>query len=182
MSARHEHGEGEAHDHAHGVGITTAEHLAEHLAELLSPSAAIVCVGNDMCGDDAAGPAVAERLIERTPWALFNTQTVPESFLMKIVSGRPDRILLVDALNFDAPPGSVELFGSDQIEGQGPSTHGPAPLAFLEILQMFHSCRRAVLGIQPAKVDFGEKMTEPVAAAVEMVVQAFLRVAADSRT
>ena len=34
------------------VGITTAEHLAEHLAEFACPSMAVVCVGNEICGDD----------------------------------------------------------------------------------------------------------------------------------
>ena len=158
---------------AGAVGIDTAEHLGEHLAQILTPRSVIVCVGNEMCGDDGAGVAVAQHLADHVPWRVFDTQSVPESFLMKIVECKPDAVVLVDALDFGAPPGSVELFEADRIGGQGPSTHGPAPLAFLELLAMFHPCRQAVLGIQPRQVDFGQPMSKCVRDAAEMVAHAF---------
>ena len=155
------------------IGIDTAEHLAGHLAQVLTPQSVIVCVGNEMCGDDGAGVAVAQHLSGRVPWTLFDTQNVPESFLMKIVECKPGTVVLVDALDFAAPPGSVELFEADRIGGQGPSTHGPAPLAFLELLAMFHPCRQAVLGIQPRQTDFGQPMSKCVRYAAKMVAHAF---------
>ena len=158
---------------AGAVGIDTPEHLAEHLAQVLTLQSVIVCVGNDICGDDGAGAAVAQHLAGRVPWTLFDTQSVPESFLMKIVECKPDAVVLVDALDFGASPGSVELFEADRIGGQGPSTHGPAPLAFLELLAMFHPCRQAVLGIQPRQTDLGQPMSKCVRDAAEMVAQAF---------
>ena len=82
---------------------------------------------------------------------------------------------------FEAPPGSVELFEADRIGGQGPSTHGPAPLAFLELLTMFHPCRQAVLGIQPKHNQTGDPISEPVAQAVKRVVAAF-RLLAEQRS
>lgn len=167
--------------HAHGrpdadgapTGITTPAHLAEHLAEVLAPTSVIVCIGNELCADDGAGPAVAKRLSGELPWWVFDTAGVPESFLMKIVEARPASVLLVDALHFGAAAGAVELIDPDAVGGQGPSTHGPAPLAFLEILQMMHPCPRRVLGIQPRGVEFGQPMSEPVARAVDLVVEAF---------
>jgi hypothetical protein len=45
------------------------------------------------------------------------------------------------------------------------------------MLQMLHPCRCAVLGIQPKTGEFGEKLTPPVRAAVELVVQAFRQLA-----
>jgi len=157
------------------AGIDTVEHLVAHLAEVIQPSSAIVCVGNELRGDDAAGLAVARRLGGAVPWDVYNTQSVPESFLMKIVRRRPESVLLVDALDFNARPGAVELFEIERLCGQGPSTHGPAPLAFLDVLHMMHPCRRAVLGIQPAGSGFGQPMSEPVVEAVERVAQAFFR-------
>ncbi|MDY6913121.1 MAG: hydrogenase maturation protease [Planctomycetota bacterium] len=162
------------HDHPPHAGIDTAEHLAEHLGEIVSPSMAVVCVGNELCGDDAAGTIVARKLTAKTvPWDVYDTQSVPESFLMKIVARKPASVVLVDALDFNAEPGAVELVAANEIGGQGPSTHGPAPLAFLEVLQMMHPCRCAVLGIQPKQVDFGQAVSKPVAAAVELVASAF---------
>lgn len=170
----------DAHHHDAGSpsgGIDTVEHLVEHLAEVVTPTTVIVCVGNDLCGDDGAGVAVAGRLKDAVPWKVYDTQTVPESFLMKIVADKPASVVLVDALNFGASPGAVELIEADGITGQGPSTHGPAPLAFLEILQMMHPCRSAVLGIQPLRGDVGDELSEPVCKAVEMIVEAFTKLA-----
>ncbi|MCK4284412.1 MAG: hypothetical protein KAX44_08855, partial [Candidatus Brocadiae bacterium] len=50
------------------AGITTAEHLAEHLAEFACPSMAVVCVGNDLCGDDGVGVLIARELSGQIPW------------------------------------------------------------------------------------------------------------------
>ncbi len=154
-------------------GIDTVEHLADHLAEFASGSMVIVCIGNTLAGDDAAGVEVGKKLSGQIPWKVFNTQTVPESFLMKIVELKPESVLLVDALDFGVAPGAVEVVSAEGITGQGPSTHGPAPLAFLELLGMMHPCRCAVLGIQPKSGDLDAPLSDPVAKAVDMVVHAF---------
>ncbi len=165
-------------DHLHRredgpAGIWTVEHLVEHLREHVSQSMALVCVGNELCGDDGAGVAVAKSLSEKVPWDVYDTQTVPESFLMKIVARQPDPVILVDALHFGADPGAIELIDPASVAGRTPSTHGPAPLGFLEVLEMFHPCRRLVLGIQPKQVEFGQPMSEPVRAGVGRIVRAF---------
>lgn len=191
MPDRHHHREHASEGgHAHATGrdgdgrargIDTVEHLAEHLGEVLTDRSIVVCVGNDICGDDGAGPAVAKRIAGKVPWQVLDVQTVPESFLMKIVDAKPDVVIIVDALAFDAPAGAAELFAADAITGQGPSTHGPAPIAFLDLLNMMHPCRRVVLGIQPVTGQFGQEMSDPVKAAVEMVAAAFLRLAGQGR-
>jgi hydrogenase maturation protease len=152
--------------------------LLQRLKELACPSMVVVCVGNEIRTDDAAGVAVARRLAGSVPWKVYNTFNAPESFLMKIASDRPDVVLLVDAFDFAAEPGTIELFGPEQVGGQGPSTHGPAPVSFLDALMMVHRCRQAVLGIQPERVSLGEGLSAPVARAVETVVQAFRNLAA----
>ena len=160
--------------HDKSRGIDSAEHLAAHLAELLTDRSVVICIGNDLCGDDGAGPAVAKGIAANVPWKVFDVRSAPENFLMKIVNAAPDTVLIVDALDFDAAAGAVELFASDAITGQGPSTHGPAPIAFLDLLNMMHPCRRVILGIQPVTGDFGQEMTPEVEAAVQFVAGAFL--------
>ena len=83
-------------------------------------------------------------------------------------------------LHFDARPGAVELFETKCLTGQGPSTHGPAPLAFLDVLKMVYDCQQVVLGIQPAQVGFGKPMSQPVKDAVQRVVQAFMNLSTPS--
>jgi len=156
----------------------TVERLAERLAPLLAPAAVIVCVGSELRGDDGAGPAVARQLADTVPWAVYDTRNAPENFLMKIVRAKPESIILIDALQFAAAPGTVRVFAPEDLTGQGPSTHGPAPLAFLDLLHTMHPCPRAVVGIQPAATDVGSALSEPVRRAVDLVAQTLRRLAA----
>jgi len=151
--------------------------LARRLAEVLTPSSAIVCIGNELRGDDGAGVVIARKLPASLPWKVFDTQTAPESFLGKIVAVRPASVLLIDAVDLAAPAGTVRLVPAENITGQGPSTHGPAPQAFLEMLKQLHPCPRWLLGIQPQGLETGSGLSPPVAAAVGLIVQA-LRLAA----
>jgi len=154
------------------AAIPSAERLADLLADFLTPSSAVVCVGNELRGDDGAGMAVARGLGEAVPWKVFHGETAPESFLMKVVAARPESVLVIDALYVGAEAGAVVLVAPEALGGQGPSTHGPGPGAFLQSLALLHTCRRAVLGIQPARTDFGAGLSEPVARAAELVVRA----------
>ena len=156
-----------------GRGIVqTAGELARRLAELLAPDAQIVCVGNELRGDDAAGVEIARRLDGAVPWIVHQTQTVPENFLMKIVAARPSAVLIVDAMHFNAPPGAVGVFDPSDLVGPGPGTHGPSPVSFLQILEMMHPCRSAILGIQPECVELGADISQAVRRAIDLVTRA----------
>ena len=156
-----------------------ANHLASLLADLAGPGLVIVCVGNELRGDDAAGTALAEELARRhLPWPVHDTRTAPESFVMKIVQQVPESVIVIDTLDFGAAPGNVALFEPDEMGGLGPSTHGPAPVAFLKVLGMMHACRRAVLGIQPLSTEFGRELSSPVRRAVDMIAEALATLAA----
>jgi hydrogenase maturation protease len=178
MAAPRERSEGPAAGEGPHGGIRTVEHLVEHLSGLAGPSTVLVCVGNELCGDDGAGPAVARALAGAVPWEIIDAQTVPESFLMKIVQRRPESLLLIDTVDLHAPAGAVDILEPAQVSGQGPSTHGPAPLAFLELLHMMHPCRAAVLAIQPKQTNPGQPLSPPVAQAVAMVIEGFKTLAA----
>ncbi|NQU76444.1 MAG: hydrogenase maturation protease [Planctomycetes bacterium] len=160
---------GETSSHA---GISTAEHLAEHLLQFIRPPLAVVCVGSELSGDDGLGPAVA-RKFPSGPWEVHDAQTVPESFLIKIARHRPCSLILVDAVDFGAAPGSVDLLAMDKISAGGPAAHGPAPLGFLDLLQAVYPCRVAVLAVQPQRLALGQTLSEPVRQAVSLILQAF---------
>jgi hydrogenase 3 maturation protease len=160
--------------------VSVPEEAEARLAERLGRGSVVVGVGNELRGDDGAGAVVARELWETVPWPVIQAETAPESFLMKIVSLEPDSVVVVDAIHLGAEPGSVRLLTADQLTGQGPSTHGPAPLTFLDALRALHPCRQAVLGIQPQNSEFGAGLSEPVRRAVGSVVEIFRRCAADA--
>jgi len=160
--------------------VPTPDRLADRLRPLAATRLVIVCIGNELAGDDAAGVQVARRLAGKLPWPLFDCRSAPENFLGKIVEACPQTVLLVDAVHLDAPPGTVRLLKPHQLAGQGPSTHGPAPEAFLELLQQRCGCRCVLAGIQPQSTAVGSGLSPVVGRAVEALVNALVLVAAEA--
>jgi len=148
---------------------TLPREVIEGLRRLLAPASVIVCTGNELCGDDAAGLWVARKIDAAVPWKVYDVGSAPENFLFTIAQSRPEAVLVIDAMDFGGRPGEVALVGADRIEGQGPCTHGPAPEAFLELLAQLHPCPAAVLGIQPAGVVVGAPLSAAATASVEAV-------------
>ncbi len=164
-----------------GSGEPSPGELARMLAQLLAPGSVLVCIGNELRGDDAAGPAVAAGLPRDLPWKVFCAAAAPESFLVPVADARPPSVLLIDAVDVSAEPGAVRLLGAPELAALSPSTHGPGATAFLRALRLMHDCPCRVLGIQPAGVEFGAEMSPPVARAVDRVVRAIVLAAAEAR-
>jgi len=154
-------------------GIWTAEALAERLRDLMATPAAIVCIGNDLRGDDGAGQAVGAALGHGGPWYVYRVGIAPESFLMKIAANKPQVVVVIDALDFDAAPGAVEVLDMEAIRGAGPSTHGPSPETFVRALRMVHPCRCVIVGIQPKSTEFGQGLSPQVTEAAQRVAEGF---------
>jgi hydrogenase 3 maturation protease len=146
--------------------------IIKQLRKLLLPGSAIVCAGNELCGDDAAGLAVAGQIPHDGPWKVFEAGPAPENFLVRIAQSRPPSVLLIDAMDFGGEPGEVTLVDAKGITGQGPSTHGPGAEAFLELLTQMHACPMYVMGIQPRSSAVGAPLSEDVAASVGAVAAA----------
>ncbi|MEA3312360.1 MAG: hydrogenase maturation protease, partial [candidate division WOR-3 bacterium] len=96
----------------------------------------VIGVGNRMRADDAVGPLAIDRLQESadTPenWMLIDAGEVPENALGLVEKEKPDRVLLIDACDWDAEPGEVHFFTSEEILKlpiRTISTHG-VPLSF----------------------------------------------------
>ena len=156
-----------------GAPLDTPEEIARRLAELMHPSTVIVGVGNELRGDDGAGVVVADRLAGRVPWLVLDAGMAPENFLGKLLDGRPESVVLIDAAAVGAPPGTVLLLGREDLTEASPGTHGPSLLPVLEWLDEAGVAPCAVLGIQPQRGDFGRGLSQAVGAAVERIVQAF---------
>ena len=151
--------------------------IIERLGTLLTRGSAIVCVGNELLGDDAAGVLVGRRLAPAEPWNVYNVQTAPENFLFLIADRKPPAVLIIDAMDFGGEPGAVTIIDGDRVTGQGPGTHGPTPEGFLELLAQVHPCPTMVLGLQPSQTAMGAPLSAAVAAAVDDVAAILLALA-----
>ncbi|RDK83282.1 hydrogenase maturation peptidase HycI [Enterobacillus tribolii] len=131
----------------------------------------VLAVGNNMMGDDGAGPLLAE-MMEAGPvagWMAINGGSAPENVAHQVRALKPRRVLIVDAADMALQPGEIRIINPDDIaEMFIMSTHN-MPLNFL-IDQLKEDIPEVIfLGIQPDIVAFYCPMTENVKHAVETV-------------
>lgn len=149
----------------------------QRLARADRPSrGAVLGIGNVLNGDDGAGPAVVGRLQATIPprpdLLLLNSGIAPENEIGALRRFAPDLVLLLDAAQMDAPPGTVRWVPWELLGGVSASTHS-LPLSLLATyLQAELGCQVALLGIQPATNEVGASLSPPVRAAVETVAEA----------
>ena len=173
-----------------GSGQNAQARWERKLLKCLGSRCVVLGMGNRDRGDDGAGCAVAEalarRLEQQVPaaggvlWAA-DCAGVPENYLSRVERLRPSDVVLVDAVDFGSPPGSVELFGPcrpAEVAGdfgfQSASTHSPGLHPVLEFLTKGCSASCWVLGVQPASLAGGQGLSEPVRRAVERIVSCAL--------
>lgn len=131
----------------------------------------IGCVGNVLRGDDGFGPAVAERLSALPEGAeVVETGIGGIALLQEILAGC-DGLVLIDAVDRGAEPGTVFLIEPDVLEGEHVAdVHLANPERVLTMAKSMGALPRRVLivGCQPADVDELEQGLSP---AVERAVE-----------
>ena len=145
------------------------------LSRELQGATALVGVGNPLRGDDAAGVMVAQRLRDCDGLRVYDAGVSPENIVGKVCAARPAKVIVVDAVDFGAPPGAAAWFAPEEIEGKPASCHAPSLALFAAFVHAETGASTAVLGIQPGCCDFAAPLTGPVARAVDDVVRAFER-------
>jgi hydrogenase 3 maturation protease len=133
----------------------------------------VLTVGNEMMGDDAAGPLLA-RMMERAPleqWDVLRGGNAPENHLWKIREIAPDYVLVVDAADMDLEPGQIRLIGPEKIQDPFLMTTHTLPLSYLmESLREFVP-KVEMVGIQPQMVAFGFPLFDEVRDAVKRIYE-----------
>ena len=132
---------------------------------------AVLGVGNEMNGDDAAGVWVVRELATRmaaTPGVLLlDGGTAPENFTGPLRRFRPDLVVEIDAAHQEQPAGTVAWIDWRDADGMSASTHTLPPSVLASFLSADVGCRVLLIGIQPATLDTGRGLSPEVAAAVE---------------
>jgi hydrogenase 3 maturation protease len=131
----------------------------------------VMCIGNTLsAGDDAVGSYIAKILKkeENPNFLVVDCGTAPENFTSFISGQRPDRLILIDAVDMNLEKGSVRIISPDKIGTMHISTHGiPIPI----LISYFKKYVKDIvfIGIQPQKM-YGEKISEPVLKAAKSVI------------
>ncbi len=146
----------------------TDQQLFEQLNELRGSATVIVGIGNILKGDDAAGPLVCEQL-ERTGVSaeLIDAATVPENYIQTIIKKAPRNLLIVDAVDFGAPAGTVRIFEPDQLSAHAVSTHTLSPRLLIDMVRRSIKVDVYFVGIQPAHTQLGQSVSPAVSQAIQ---------------
>lgn len=135
----------------------------------------VLGIGNTLLADEGVGVHVIERLRKEFPdddsVEFVDGGTL--SFTLADVMAGTDQLIIVDAAELNSPPGSVSLFENEALDdylgrGKRRSVHEVGLLDLLAITHLTGDLpqRRALIGIQPQKVDWGEQPSPEVAAAI----------------
>jgi hydrogenase 3 maturation protease len=136
---------------------------------------AVLGVGNELNGDDAAG-IIAVRILQQeglaeSQFLLLETGPSPENFTSPVNRFGPDWVIFIDAARMNQKPGQIVCFGMEDIEGASAFTHG-LPLSLVgNFLVQESGCLVSLVGIQLDQTRFDSEPGRPVRAAAERVAE-----------
>ncbi len=140
----------------------------------------VLGLGNRLMKDDAAGPLVTDLLAGRALEGVVirDGGTMGMNLLPDIEDA--EAVIAIDAAYFDEPPGTVKVFIGDemdrQLTGVKKSAHEVAlsDLMSAAAIQGASPLFRALVAVQPEKVELGMEPTPPVKSALSKMVEEVL--------
>lgn len=140
-----------------------------------APRVAVVGIGHELNGDDAAGLAVACGLAARWPGMehlrAIDAGPAPENQTGPLRAFRPALIVFVDAAQMDDPPGTVRWLDWQDVAGLSACTHIlPLPVLARYLIAEL-GCAIALIGIQPQRNLFDTPLSPAVSQAVADVIE-----------
>jgi hydrogenase 3 maturation protease len=155
----------------------TDRQVFEQLSKLRGSKTIIVGIGNTLKGDDGAGPLVCEQLRQGGIAAeIIDAGTVPENYIQRITKKTPQNLLIIDAIDFGAGPGTIKIFGPQQLNAFIVSTHTLSPRLFAELVSRNMKVDIYFIGIQPAQTQLGQSVSAEAAQAAEQLSQALAEI------
>ncbi|MCS7124604.1 MAG: hydrogenase 3 maturation endopeptidase HyCI [Candidatus Bathyarchaeota archaeon] len=136
-------------------------------------------VGNPIRMDDFVGVKVVRDLCGKVSEnvLLVECETVPESFLQRIVDFQPSHVLIVDAAVMGLEPGEYRFVQSEHLRVfPAISTHMLPLRVFCDYLAGVMGAKVGLLLVEPKNVDFGEGLSEEVEAASRRIVNFLVEV------
>jgi len=128
----------------------------------------IVGIGSLLKGDDGAGPIVCQRLRDANVSAeTIDAGTAPENYFQAIIRKNPESLLVIDAIDFGASPGTIEVFRPEQLTSFVISTHSLSPHLFVDMVCREIEVDVYFIGIQPAQTQLGQAVSSQMRHAIQ---------------
>ena len=155
----------------------TDQQLFEQLSKLGGSKTVIVGIGNTLKGDDGAGPLICEQLRQAGVSAeVIDAGTVPENYIQPIIKKTPQNLLIIDAIDFGAAPGVINIFKPEQLSSSVISTHILSPHLFLDMIRQDIDVDVYFVGIQPAQTKLGQSVSAAVKEAIQWLVRSLAEI------
>lgn len=140
----------------------------------LDGTVVVIGMGNRLRSDDGIGSIVAEQLHTRGTVTVFDAGVNLENYHGKIVALQPDRLIIVDAVDFGGSPGEIRILPARTIETVNLfSTHNVSISLFIHYVQSAISADIIILAVQPKSLVFGETLSPEVAQAARTIEEWF---------
>ncbi len=140
----------------------------------MQPTTLILGLGNVLMTDEAVGAEVVRRLEQESdpdaPLVFIDGGTL--SFTLALPIGDCPQLIVVDAAAMGAPPGSVRVFEGEAMDRQlsvnAKAVHEVSLSDLMDIARLTDTLplRRALVGIEPEFVGWGDRLTPTVEAAI----------------
>jgi hydrogenase 3 maturation protease len=150
--------------------------VLEPVRNLDTNKTVILCIGNRIKGDDAAGCVVFDLLRKKIKTDIIDAGNVPENYIGPLIKKAPQNVIIIDAVDFSAPAGSVKLFGPRQVESFSVSTHSVSLKLFCDCISSEIACRFFIIGIQPVQTDLNSSLNVEIMAAVKAIADELIKI------
>ena len=140
----------------------------------------VLGVGRPDRGDDAAGPAVAERAMELVPEVTVVARVEPAGLIDAWADA--GLVVVTDAVQSGQPPGTVHVLhachGPLPVQTGAGGTHGLGLAEAIELARALHRlpAELVIVGVEAQQFGLGEPMSPQVRAGVELAAKAVAEV------
>ena len=124
-------------------------------------------IGNLLKSDDGAGVYISRKIRNSGSITSISVEVSIENYIGKINGLAPDILILIDCVEMNSPPGTCNLLPVEKVSDMTFNTHNIS----LSRLRDFFEMPVYILGIQPEKVDFGEKISYIVKKVADKIIQ-----------
>lgn len=139
---------------------------------------AVLAIGSELRGDDAAGVLVGESILKRNnsrKLKVFMGGTAPENLTGEIRRFKPSHVIFVDTAEMKESPGTVLLLKPEELSKDITfSTHKMPAEILIEYFIKTMGCLVTFIGIQPLTIKFGTKPSKHVKESAKEVASAIL--------
>jgi hydrogenase 3 maturation protease len=142
------------------------------LKRMLSGRVVIACVGNDWRGDEGVGRLVAGLITPSDRASVVDCGETPENYLGVIADLKPERLIVLGAVDFGGAPGGIRVLARREIGGFALSTLAPRLTILTDYVETHTGAETFFIAIQPETLEFGAPLGATAAEVGRALAQA----------